>query len=402
MRADSRESVPQTFSISGAISLPPESGSVSNRISASFPSRSREDDRERLARLAELAPGFDFEAAQALLERRRAEYRAEHKEQRRERPARPAGYAPELLESPPAPQASAEKALPSDTIKVWSAVILWAAHAGKHGGAARVWFLARSLDQNGSGWILRSDLWEFLRSLGVGERKRRRWLGDALSLGLLTETVIWGAPAYHMASLGRGAVALGAQELGRPSTVSAQALVNSGWRAYVWSAYIAALRERPISQETKAQLTGVKPRTQRNYQADLPGSSRSNYAETALTGSDKIIGLREHGRRSAFVGQAGRIFYRLPDIRFTPRFISQSLARGRSKKAQRIINRLFHEEQAEGYFVRLFHQTHRTAESAIKHIVKSDIPPWELPGELFELVYAGRRSNIWSPVAVQM
>lgn len=356
------------------------------------------DQQERLSKLAELYPGFDFGAALALVDRRRAEYQLEHG-YRREIPLRPADYAPELLNPPPAlpDQTPPAQQDTSATIKVWSIPLLWASHAVNHGGGARIWYLARSLDRAGCGWIKRSELWDYLRSLGVGERKRRRWLGDAQALRLLTEGVIRGDPVYMISGLGRGAVALGAQTIGRPSTISARDLVRSGWKSRVWSAYLATL-PRPISQETKHLITGVNPRSQRDYQSAQPGGVRKNYAETNLRGSDKITGLREHGRRSAFVGRSGRIMYRLPDIRLVPSFVSRSGLRGRSRKAQKVINRSFYEERAEGYFVRLFHETRTGAETAIKSMAQADNQPLEL----FTLAYAGRRNNIWTPVSVQL
>lgn len=281
------------------------------------------------------------------------------------------------------------------TIKLWPVAILAAINNKRH-GAARIWVLARALDSQGSGKVKRSDLWDFCADLSIGERKRRRWLRDAINFGLLREHDDF----YYLAGLAPGALALGCQQIGKPATLAASELVRSGWRAHVWSAYLATLNGRPMSQEAKQAVTGIDPRTQRNYQAALPGEARRNYAETDLPG-DHAEGLQEHSRESAFVGRNGRVIYRLPDQRMVPEFIAQAQPKGRSRKAQKLINLSFSEKRDPGFVMRLFHETHRGVEAAIRKISRADIPPWEQPTELFELIFAGKRSNLWQPVSVQ-
>lgn len=281
------------------------------------------------------------------------------------------------------------------SVKIWPVVVLTSITT-RHGGGARVWALAKAIDHQGSGKVSRPDLWAFIDHLGIGGRKRRRWLRDALDLGLLREH----DDIYYLAGWGPGAVALGCHQVGRPATVSALSLTSAGWRSHVWGAFISTLNGRPMSQETMAEITTIDPRTQRNYQAAIPMSTRRNYAEIDLPG-DHVDGLREHGRSSAFVGRDGRVIYRLPDQREVPNFIAQAQPKGRSRKAQKQVNISFSVEREPNFVMRLFHETHRGVEAAIRKLSRADIPPWSQPAEVFELLFAGRTTNLWQPVRMQ-
>lgn len=279
------------------------------------------------------------------------------------------------------------------TVKVWSLVGL-AAIQSNHGGAWRVWVLCHAIDQAGSGRARRSDLWRWLAELGVGDRKRRRWLRDAITIGLVREA----GEYYYLAGLARAAIILGCDHIGRPAVISPVDLMRSGWRAVVWSAYLLTLDGRPISQEKKAILTGIDPRTQRNYQRSSPGEVRRNYAKTDIPG-DHVDGLRDHGKPSAFVGRDGRIVYRLPDIRLVSG-VAKLTSKGRSRKAQRVINSRVIVARDQGSLVRLFHESTKGVKAALRQLSQADIPPWERPAELFSLLFAGRSVNLWQPVAV--
>lgn len=294
---------------------------------------------------------------------------------------------------PVTPQAEDTPGHP-ETVKVWAMVGLHAI-GGNHGGGWRFWALAHTLDTQGSGWVWRSDLWGWLSHLGVGDRQRRRWLRDAINTGLVREA----GDRYYLTGLSRAAVILGCQQVGRPAEVSAAGLVGKGWRAVVWGAYIATLNGRPMSQETKHRLTGVDPRTQRNYQAAIPGEARRNYAKTNTPG-DHVDGIRDNGRGAAFVGRDGKLVYRLPDIRIVPSGLARLTPKGRSRKAQKQVNACLPRGGHSDRFLRLFHDTANGVKATLRQISRADLPPWETPGELFELSHAGRSVNLWQPVAV--
>ena len=285
-----------------------------------------------------------------------------------------------------------------EKVKIWPVVMLTAIH-NKRGGAARLWFLAKALDQDGSGKVCRDALFAHLDGLRVKGRKRRRWLKAAQETGLLRKVVYRnGRNFYHLASWGRGAGALGCSQIGKPASVLEKSLVSSGWRALVWAGYLATLEGRIISQETKYKITGVDPRTQRNYQAALPVKRMQNYSNTDLPAAGDI-----QEKHLFFNKRTNKVVQRLPDIITVPSEVARSLPKGRSRKAQGELNsRMLGESlsySAAGNndsVMRLFHETRKGAESAIKNL--------EALGEVFwckstwanasqwENIYAGMQS----------
>lgn len=318
--------------------------------------------------------------AQAILNNRRAEYALEHD--------RPKPDQVRLMVQPIPTQ-------PHQALKTWPVVIM-AADQKKAGGAIRLYFIARMIDRRGSGKVDKAELWGWLKYFRVGDRKRRRWIAQAKAYGLLSETDNY----YYLLSLGRAALAVGCDRVGRPAKISGLAMVSSGWRAHVWAAYLSTLHGRPVSQQTKERLTGVSERTQRNYQAALPGEKRGNYAVTKHKG-DRLTMFREYGRGAAFVGRDGKIIFKLPDTRNVPGFIATAAPRGRSRKAQKMINQTsFYVERGnhDSHF-RLFYD--KNADRAARRIANnSDLPPWELPREVFEFTKAHKFNNTWRPIEV--
>lgn len=339
-----------------------------------------------------------IEIGQKLAARRRAEFDFNHPT-----PARPViqFVRPAQAEQP---TQTTQQPTNTDNIKIWPTLLLAATKDKRrgdddthHSGAARLWFIARYLDKPGSGWVHKADLWAVLAALKVGERKRRRWVSDALGLGLLLENKR--KKVYRLAGLARGAVLLGCAHVGMPATIGLTALVETGWKARCWAAYLATTKSRPISQNVKESITGIIPRTQRNLQKAAPGIlARKNYAQTQLRG-DHLTGLEEHGKSGAFVGIGNKIVYRLPDAHHVPAFYASLAHRGRSRKAQKVINLSSSEGREQSSVLKLFHERLESARAALRELARSNTPPWEKPAEMFCLRYAGRNSNIWDPIA---
>lgn len=340
----------------------------------------------------------ETQAALDLLARRRAEQALDRPERR---PALAVDVVGLYMPSPPAP---AKPARPltwgqpgPDEIKVWPLLVL-AAVNNNRGGGARLWFMARKADCTGRGWIYRGDLRKITHKNGVSNRKFYRWLSEAESLGLvLPEVKRGGGKVYRVAGLVAGAQALGVDRIGRPAVVPLKAFTARGWRAHVWAAYLVTTGARPISQKTKEKLTGVKPCTQRNYQAARPVDVRKNYARTNR-GPGHLTGLIEVCQKAAFVGDDRRVYYRLPDGITVPDHLAKQTRRGRSHKAQKRLNMSFYAERQKINAVRLFSDTAQGAKNAK---TKAENWPGENPPrEVFYLRFAGLRSNIWQPVAV--
>lgn len=228
--------------------------------------------------------------------------------------------------------------------------------------------------------------------LGIDTRSRRRWLEQAVEIGLIHEHKEY----YYITGLARAALILGCNYLGNAATVEVEALVRKGWRAYLWSAYLVTLNNRLVSQEKKAELTGVRTRTQRNYQASVPGTARQNYVDRGQAIAGKSKYMNEECGIHTFENRR-RVVQRLPDIRTVPLDVSKQAKRGRSRKAQKKVNSSLLNERGSRP-IKLFCETRHSLKRALKAVEKMYVA--DRPDEIFEHVRAGPRANSWRVVCV--
>jgi hypothetical protein len=341
--------------------------------------------------------GSDLVNAKIVQDRARAAYLFNH----------PAARRPEPF---PYPQADPPRVeiqhqagpLYPEKSKIWPELGL-AAIRTKRSGAFRILMLARAIDPQGSGVVGKKTLRAYLAFLGVDPRQRRRWQAQALELGILEER----KKVYILAGLARAAIILGCETIGKPALVNAAELVRKGWRGRcVWSAWHTSLKPRPLSQQKKYEMTGIEPRTQRNYLRSAGRLKiRKNISRTNHKPGD-LVGLHEFTPYNFFATtptrrQPPRIFQRLPDQVVIPGYIAEQVKPGRSKKAQKQVNAtLYLEERGSGTCLRLFCENAKQTKTAHNKLRKSDLSPWEAPSETFELVYAGRRVNYWAPIPI--
>lgn len=296
------------------------------------------------------------------------------------------------------------------TAKIWP-FMGFAAIRGNHGGAWRAWVLAKALDTRGSGQLKRAALVAYLRFLGLDPRSVRRWIREAIQLGLFTEKY----EVLSMVGLVKAAQLLGVSEIGNPVIISAKALTRKGWRGHVWAAYLA-MNPYPISQATKELITGVNPRTQRNWQQDPNlGSARSNWVKRTEH-IDYLPDLVIYHGRACFVTRKGEMIQRLPDSRNVPMFVAMPAPKGRTSKAQeRLELASYNPECAEGgkdfrpipdctrgsgLVARLFYEKQEGIKEGARNIRRSEAWDWEKPKELFQFRKYGRESNLWTMIPV--
>ena len=285
----------------------------------------------------------------------------------------------------------AETKIEPEAIKLWPLVGLAAIQKNKS-ASWRIWVLAHHLDQQGSGKITRSELWNYLDKLNVGDRKRRRWLSQALKTGLMRQV----GDDFYLASLGRAAYILKARHVGKPATIeNIEALVKPGWKAFVWSAYLATQEGKLISQEKKTELTGITTRTQREWQAQVPGEARQNYTKRGRLTPEQHLQLRYYGRHT-ITNDRGLITQRLPDIRIVPLDISRMAKKGRSRKAQKQTNFLYNVVQEPHNIARLFNENANGVKASLRMIRKQEPKPFEV----FELAAVGEQANQWRAITV--
>ncbi len=97
-----------------------------------------------------------------------------------------------------------------------------------------------------------------------------------------------------------------------------------------------------------------------------------------------------------FRGRNGQVIKRLPDIRKVDLSVSKAAPKGRSKKAQKVLNFLSNEGQENEQSFRLFCESPKQSKAVERQIAHSDLYPWERPREIYELRYAGRSNNLWN------
>jgi hypothetical protein len=270
---------------------------------------------------------------------------------------------------------------PSKEIKVWPklGVSSWLANAG---GAWRIWRLAKHYDPTNSGRVDREGFYEYLNSLGVPRQNRWRWLNKALELGLITQVKYpWGI-VFQTVGVARGASILGCEQLGYPVFISVADLIKTGWRATVWVALHAWL-DGPISQATKERLTGVNPRTQRNYLSEVQHEKQKNYTERDLDPEYLPIHKEVLPDRHLFLNEQGQVIQRLPDKISVPDQVARKAPKGRSRKAQRELNATSSKVRREqcGQPVRMFYKDPGVA---LKTLRAAAVPASKaVPGHLF-------------------
>lgn len=293
-----------------------------------------------------------------------------------------------------------------------SHAVIWptlgaAAIAGKTGNAWRVWTVAKNADRSGCGHITRSTLLAALDGYGIHPRTRARWIQQAVQLGLIINHRYRrsGVRVYFLVAPDRVAVLLGADRVGTRVRVDLADVLRSGWRAVVWSGYLAD-KQKPCSQETKEQMTGIKKRTQRNYQSAAGVRSRSNYVKRSGVRADHIDGVRSVCSYHMFKDSYGGVMQRLPSIYIPDPLLVATTARGRARKAQQRLlksmsnissnqgRREHRQTQTEsdqyGIRVRLFHINDDKAQYMLDHHPEQP--------EAFVLYTVGERSNSWRAV----
>jgi hypothetical protein len=197
-------------------------------------------------------------------------------------------------------------------IRVYPLMLLAAKHAN-FGGAIRLYFAAKHIDQDGRGWVNVEDLKEYLSGFGVSDRTVRNWISDALDLGLLER---WHDEnnLFNLIGLARTAAILGLDRLDKcPVNIPGKKLFKSGWHLSAWSGYIKANHQNQrASQETLYKLTGVPVSTQRLWNQKAKVIRRRAVAVSNIPG-DHLDGVREYNdqrRASPFIfndpAQAGK------------------------------------------------------------------------------------------------
>jgi len=200
------------------------------------------------------------------------------------------------------------------------------------GGAIRIYFLSRSLDIRGSGFIYEDALDNFGKQLGVNINTWNRWKRNAFEIHFL---IRGGNNTIRIPAIQKICAELELEDAGHQFEIFAGLLVKKNWKAYVFAGHETQF-ERPISRKTLKQLSGVGISTQRKYDK-LCGTKRTpNYVTIENpTAKEQELAQRKH---TPFLQCAnGNVIQRLPDNREVPIAIATPKKYGRAKKVKKLL-----------------------------------------------------------------
>jgi len=250
-------------------------------------------------------------------------------------------------------------------IKIYPEIILKAINNNKPAGAFRLWFIAKSFDRGGSGFIPGKAFRRYLKGLGIPRGTYTRWISQAIDLGLIGRTrTIRGGQVYALVSLDQGAMLAGVTSLLKHVRVPLERFTNKGWLAWVWAAYLKHFEGKLISRGTLEKLSGVPARTQYGYEKQAGVKSKAHFANYGDPSRDPDHAMAIDGKRGIY-GRAGMTCKRLPDSRTVEGV--QIGGKGRTKKANQKIAALLNLwSSSQKRFEKLYCQTYEQLKKANK------------------------------------
>jgi len=160
-------------------------------------------------------------------------------------------------------------------MKFYPELILAVMRSNEPTGGVRLFCVAKHYD-SGNGNIPVDEFKAYAkRYLGIGKSRFNRWLRDALQLGIIERL----GNVLTLRSWGHAAVRVGVDgPLANPVEMGVTKIVNDGWGAWAWAAYLKRHENKPIARATLEKFSGIPERTQRAYEADANVENHANYA----------------------------------------------------------------------------------------------------------------------------
>lgn len=296
-------------------------------------------------------------------------------------------------------------------MKFYPELILAVMRSNEPTGGVRLFCVAKHYD-NGNGNIPVDEFKAYAkRYLGIGKSRFNRWLRDALRLGIVKRS----GNVLALVSWGQAAVRVGVTSpLNNAVEMGVTKIVNDGWAAWVWAAYLKRHENKhvelsvlekltgvpeqhykPITRATLEELTGIPERTQRAYESQAGVENHANYGDFGFPDENPDEAIAEE--TNGYFWYAGRIKKRLGNSRIVNGV--EACKRGRTAQHNRIIwaaLSLWDSSQTKN---RLYFYGPRKAQAlkdAMRKIRKSNQPIIERPNVLF--LHVGERLgvNLWA------
>lgn len=209
------------------------------------------------------------------------------------------------------------------------------ADKNKHGGAWRLWEVARYLDPEGTGLIEPERLRTFVMDQGVSKSSFKRWLKDAYQIGLFEAWDIGRGRILHIVSAEKVARLLGVQNIEScKASIEIRDLFGTGWKSRLWDGHRATCNYRPVSRATSRSITGRSPTTQWRDEKKARIKIRANVVIYDQEANFEWMRYQEleFGRKYLAVRDGGRLMLakRLPNIYYPNK--ARACKRGRTRK----------------------------------------------------------------------
>jgi len=259
------------------------------------------------------------------------------------------------------------------SIKIYPLIGL-AAKRNRAGGSFRLWVVARHLDQpEGSGKVRIKDLKEYLEIMGVNPRTYRRWIHNAVAIGIFEQDL--SGRFYRYKSPARTAIILGAKTIVTPVVIQDPVrLFEAGWIGVVWAGFLESLnRDRPVSRAVLEKMSGVPETTQRYYER-IAGDMIKVFPSFNVIGpirekdpekrGEQVQHLRRSQEDDSYRIMGNMLVQQLPNV-YTASGINRSNP-GRSRKEREVLSHLFSGQQVKDEIPRLYYNSRRASERAAK------------------------------------
>jgi len=291
-------------------------------------------------------------------------------------------------------------------MKFYPELVLAVMRSNKPTGGVRLFCVAKHYD-HGNGHIPVDEFKAYSkRYLGIGKSRFNRWMREALRLGIVKRS----GNVLTLLSWGKAAVACGVTNpLANAVEMGVTKIVNDGWAAWIWAAYLKrhetkinerstlerltgapARTHKPVTRATLERLTGVPERTQRAYEAEAGVENQANYA----TENEPIA-----EERDGYFWYYGQPKKRLGNSRIIHGV--ERCKRGRTKEHNREIWAASSLWDGSTQKNRLFYYGPRKAEAlkiALRKIRKSNQPEHTRPHTLFMHVGDNQGVHLWGAI----
>lgn len=259
------------------------------------------------------------------------------------------------------------------------------------GGSWKLWEFARFLDIKGSGAILEEDLFSLCNKLQVNGGTYKRWLKQAIDLGLFRS--VYSGKKLIILGIVKVCLTFGCTHVNtRQVEMPIECLAGKDWRAWLWTSYEMEFKGHPISRNTMYELTSKHPQTQRRYDNQTKVIRHKNYAISNLNESHLTMEQERGMHKGLFVMNTGHkkvLAWRLPDARSSE--VVGLIGKGMSRKVNHILGS-YHTPGASVEWVRLFNQTEDQLKTTNHKLAR---PDYKHPHEVYSLCHKTNKTSLW-------